>query len=66
MQRSPCGLLIDRLCVGSAECLKVAKVLEVELAKLEPDHQGNDELVGDVRWVLWHWFTDLGARDRLP
>ncbi|KAK9906872.1 hypothetical protein WJX75_009499 [Coccomyxa subellipsoidea] len=31
------------------ECLKVAKVLEVELAKLEHDHQGDDELVGDVR-----------------
>ena len=57
MQRSPCGLLIDLLCVGSAECLKVAKVLEVELAKLEPDHQGDDELVGDVRWgsvALFH------------
>lgn len=54
VQDSPCDVLIDLLCVGSAECLKVAKVLEVELAKLEPDHQGDDKLVGDVRWVLWH------------
>lgn len=29
----------------------LAKVLEVELAKLEPDQQGNDELIGNVRWA---------------
>ena len=37
------------MCACPAECLLVAKVLEVELAKLEPDKQDADDLVGDVK-----------------
>lgn len=31
------------------ECLRLSNILEVELAKMDSDHQGDDELVGNVR-----------------
>ncbi len=32
-----------------AECLALSKVLEIELAKQQPDTQPVDDLVGDIR-----------------
>ena len=33
-----------------AECIALSKVLEIELAKQEPDSQPTDDLVGDIRY----------------
>ena len=35
--------------MASAECIALSKVLEIELAKQEPDTQPVDELAGDIR-----------------
>ena len=35
--------------MASAECIALSKVLEIELAKQEPDQQPVDHLVGDIR-----------------
>ena len=32
-----------------AECIAISKVLEIELAKQEPDTQPVDDLVGEIR-----------------
>ena len=52
-----------------AECLLLSKVLEVQLAKLEPDNkQDVDELAGNVRWdayivqVLHHYWHMLACQ----
>lgn len=34
---------------GLAECIALSKVLEIELAKQEPDTQPSDALIGNVR-----------------